>query len=89
MTESSQAERHNVSVTVSDNPLEFAPEENMSITMSVAVDYTSSRNVGSYVSYFGVSKGGQYGAIREGFSCGAVYLQDNKPWTALCCPRLF
>jgi len=31
----------------------------------------SSRNVGSYVSYFGVFKGGQYGAIREGCSCGA------------------
>ena len=35
------AERHNVSVIVSDNPLELAPEENMSITMSVAADYIS------------------------------------------------
>lgn len=56
-------ERHNVSVIVSDNPLEIAPEENMSTTMSVAADYIASRNVGSAVSYFGVSKGGQYGAM--------------------------
>ena len=57
------AESHNVSVIVSDNPLELAPEENMSITMSVAADYIASRNVGSSVFYFGVSKGGQYGAM--------------------------
>ena len=57
------AERHNVSVIVSDNPLELAPEENMSITMSVAADYISSRKEEMPVSYFGVSKGGQYGAM--------------------------
>ena len=57
------AERHNVSVIVSDNPLELAPEENMSITMSVAADYISSRKEEMPVFYFGVSKGGQYGAM--------------------------
>lgn len=56
-------ERHNVSVMVSDNPLEIAPEENMSTTMSVAADYIASRNACSSISYFGVSKGGQYGAM--------------------------
>jgi hypothetical protein len=43
------AESHNVSVIVSDNPLEIAPEENMSTTMSVAADYIASRNAGSAV----------------------------------------
>lgn len=57
------AERHGFSVMVSDNPLEIDPEENMSTTMSVAEDYIASRNAGSSVSYFGVSKGGQYGAM--------------------------
>jgi len=56
-------ERHNVSVMVSDNPLEIAPEENMSTTMSVAADYIASQKDGIPVSYFGVSKGGQYGAM--------------------------
>ena len=54
---------HKFSVMVSDNPLEIAPDDNMSITMSVASDYLSSQNAGIPVSYFGVSKGGQYGAM--------------------------
>ena len=57
------ADSHKFSVMVSDNPLELAPEENMSITMSVAADYASSLNDGSPIYYFGVSKGGQYGAM--------------------------
>ena len=54
---------HKFSVMVSDNPLEIAPDENMSITMAVASDYASSLNDGSPIYYFGVSKGGQYGAM--------------------------
>ena len=57
------ADRHKFSVMVSDNPLELAPEENMSITMSVVSDYIASLDAGMFVSYFGVSKGGQYGAM--------------------------
>ena len=57
------ADSHKFSVMVSDNPLEIAAEENMSITMSVASDYASSLNDGSSIYYFGVSKGGQYGAM--------------------------
>ncbi len=57
------AERHNVSVIVSDNPLELAPDENMSITMAVASDYASSLAADVPIYYFGVSKGGQYGAM--------------------------
>lgn len=56
-------EHHKFSVMVSNNPLELAPEENMSITMFVASDYLSSQNVGIPIFYFGVSKGGQYGAM--------------------------
>ena len=56
-------EQRNFSVMISDNPLEIAPDENMSITMAMASDYTSSLNVDIPVSYFGVSKGGQYGAM--------------------------
>ena len=40
-----------------------APDENMSITMAVASDYASSLAADVPIYYFGVSKGGQYGAM--------------------------
>ena len=57
------AGRHQFSVIVSDNPLGVAPEENMAITMAVAARHIASLKSGVPVYYFGVSKGGQYGAM--------------------------
>lgn len=51
------------SVMVSDNPLEISPADNMSITMSVAMQYATSLIADIPIYYFGVSKGGQYGAM--------------------------
>ena len=56
-------DRYDFSVMVSDNPLGIPSADNMEITMAVVKKYISTINEDIPVYYFGVSKGGQYGAM--------------------------
>ena len=76
------AERHKFSVIVSDNPLEIGPEENMAVTMAVAARHISSLKASGPVYYFGVSKGGQYGAM---YGCHYPFVQK---WLLLNMPLM-